>query len=66
MFVQSIAQVSVTVTNKSGQRRTITLPPGVDAIMLTRQATEKFLLSYYWAADREKAERLYKKLQAFN
>jgi hypothetical protein len=59
---EDIAGISLTVTTRAGQRRTFTLPGGVDAVMLTKEATEKFLLSYYWAVDRAKAEQLTRQL----
>lgn len=55
---EEIASVLLTVVNRAGQRRTIELPRDVDAILLTKASVEKFLLSYYWAVDREKAVQL--------
>jgi hypothetical protein len=57
-----ITSVSVTVETRGGKRATMKLPAGVDAIFLTRQSTEKFLLSYYWATNREKAMTLTSRL----
>lgn len=59
-----ITSVSVTVETRGGMRTTKKLPAGVDAIFLTKQSTEKFLLSYYWATNREKAEALTRRLSA--
>ena len=57
-----VTGVSITVETREGKRVTKRLPAGVDAIFLTRQSTEKFLLSYYWATNKEKAEALTRKL----
>lgn len=57
-----VTSVSVTVETRDGKRSTVKLPAGVDAIFLTRESTEKFLLSYYWATNREKAMALTTKL----
>ena len=58
-----VTSVSVTIETRDGKRATTRLPvAGVDAIFLTREATEKFLLSYYWATDKAKAEALTRKL----
>ena len=57
-----VRSVSITVETRDGKRFTKRLPAGVDAIFLTRQSTEKFLLSYYWATNREKAEALTREL----
>jgi hypothetical protein len=57
-----ITSVSLTVETKGGKKATVKLPPGVDAIFLTRESTEKFLLSYYWATNKEKATALTSKL----
>jgi hypothetical protein len=57
-----ITSVSLTVETKGGKKATVKLPAGVDAIFLTRQSTEKFLLSYYWATNKEKATTLTGKL----
>jgi hypothetical protein len=65
MAVQSadyVTSVSVTVETKDGKRTTTKLPAGIDAIFLTRDATEKFLVSYYWATNKGKAEALTRKL----
>ena len=59
-----ITSVSITVETRGGKRVTKKLPAGIDAIFLTKQSTEKFLLSYYWATNREKAEALTRKLTA--
>jgi hypothetical protein len=59
-----VRSVSITVETTDGKRFTKRLPAGVDAIFLTRQSTEKFLLSYYWATNREKAEALSRELTA--
>lgn len=59
-----ITSVSVTIETRDGRRVTRKLPAGVDAMFLTRASTEKFLLSYYWATNREKAEALTKRLMA--
>ena len=53
-----VTSVSVTVETRDGKRSTVKLPAGVDAIFLTRESTEKFLLSYYWATNKEKAMAL--------
>ncbi len=57
-----VTSVSMTVETSDGKRATVRLPAGVDAIFLTKDATEKFLLSYYWATNREKAEAVQRKL----
>jgi hypothetical protein len=57
-----ITSVSMTVETRDGKRFTKKLPAGVDAVFLTKQSTEKFLLSYYWATNREKAEALTRRL----
>jgi hypothetical protein len=57
-----VTSVSVTVETKDGKRTTTKLPAGIDAIFLTRDATEKFLVSYYWATNKGKAEALTRKL----
>lgn len=57
-----VTSVSVTVETKDGKRTTTKLPAGIDAIFLTRDATEKFLVSYYWATNKAKAEALTRKL----
>lgn len=57
-----ITSVSITVETRDGKRVTSRLPAGVDAVFLTRDATEKFLLSYYWATNKTKAEALTRKL----
>jgi hypothetical protein len=57
-----VTSVSITVETKDGKRITTKLPAGVDALFLTREATEKFLLSYYWATNKAKAEALTRKL----
>jgi hypothetical protein len=65
MMVRSadyVTSVSVTVETKDGKRTTTKLPSGIDAIFLTRDATEKFLVSYYWATNKAKAEALTRKL----
>lgn len=65
MMVRSpdyITSVSMTVETRDGRRVTKKLPAGIDAIFLTRQSTEKFLLSYYWATNKEKAEALTRRL----
>jgi hypothetical protein len=49
-----ILKASVSITTSSGTR-TIPLPPGVDAVFLTRESAEKFLLPYYFSNNREKA-----------
>ncbi len=49
-----ILRASVSITTSSGTR-TIPLPPGVDAVFLTRESAEKFLLPYYFSNNREKA-----------
>ena len=59
-----ITSVSVTIETRDGRRVTRRLPAGVDAMFLTRSATEKFLLSYYWATNKEKAEALTRRLTA--
>ena len=58
----SIAQYELWTTTRAGRRQQVTLPPGVDAIFLTKEATERFLLSYYWATDKAKAEALMRSL----
>ena len=58
----NVTSVSLTVETRDGKRSTVRLPAGVDAIFLTRESTEKFLLSYYWATNREKAMALTSKL----
>ena len=65
MYVRSadnVTTVSVTVETRDGKKLTARLPAGVDAIFLTKEATEKFLLSYYWATNKVKAEGLTRKL----
>ena len=57
-----VTSVSVIVETKDGKRTTTKLPAGIDAIFLTRDATEKFLVSYYWATNKAKAEALTRKL----
>jgi hypothetical protein len=57
-----IQEVDLTVTARNGTRRTIRLPGNADAVFLTKEATEKFLLSYYWAVNRAKADRLHRLL----
>lgn len=59
-----VRNVSITVETSDGKRITKRLPAGVDAIFLTRGSTEKFLLSYYWATNKEKAEALTRRLAA--
>lgn len=59
-----ITSVSVTVETRDGKRFMKRLPAGVDAVFLTKQSTEKFLLSYYWATNKEKAEGLTRRLSA--
>jgi hypothetical protein len=59
-----ITSASLTIETKDGRRLTRRLPAGVDAIFLTKESTEKFLLSYYWATNREKAEALTRRLTA--
>lgn len=63
LFPQQYVQtMELSITTRRGQRRTITMGGDVDAIFLTPSATEKFLLSYYWAIDRDKANRLHRAL----
>ena len=57
-----VTGVSITVQTRDGKSQTVRLPAGVDAIFLTKEATEKFLLSYYWATNKEKAEAVQRKL----
>lgn len=57
-----ITSVSVTIETRDGRRVTRKLPAGVDAMFLTKASTEKFLLSYYWATNKEKAEALTRRL----
>jgi len=59
-----VTSVSITVETRDGRRVTTKLPAGVDAIFLTKQSTEKFLLSYYWSTNKEKAEALTRRLTA--
>jgi hypothetical protein len=54
-----IQEVDLTVVARNGMRRTIKLPGNADGVFLTKEATEKFLLSYYWAVNRAKADRLH-------
>ena len=54
MRYEDITRVEVIVTTRAG-RRSVIFPAGVDAVFLTREATEKFLLSYYWAVNKDKA-----------
>ena len=55
------ARYELWTTTRAG-RQQVTLPPGVDAIFLTKEATERFLLSYYWATNKAKAEALMRSL----
>ena len=59
-----VTGVSITVETRDGKRFMKRLPAGVDAVFLTKQSTEKFLLSYYWATNKEKAEGLTRRLNA--
>jgi hypothetical protein len=59
-----VTSVSMTVETRDGKRASVRLPAGVDAIFLTREATEKFLLSYYWSTNKEKAQAVERKLTA--
>jgi hypothetical protein len=42
-----IAAVNVTITSTQGQTHTSAMPWGTDAIFLTKDAVERFLLNYY-------------------
>lgn len=59
-----ITSVSVTLVTRDGMRKTVNLPQKVDAIFLTKEATEKFLMPYYWATNKTKAVNLNRALNA--
>ena len=59
-----VTGVSVTIETRDGKRVTKRLPATTDAIFLTRESTERFLLSYYWATNKEKAMALTRRLEA--
>lgn len=61
---EDIAGLMLTVVDRGGRRRTIELPREVDAILLTRGSAEKFLLSYYWAVNRDRALQLSRQIGA--
>ena len=66
LFVRSsdyITSLSLTVETKDGKKRTVNLPANIDAMFMTKDATERFLLSYYWATNRSKALALTEKLR---
>lgn len=59
-----IASISVTIETTAGRRVMAKLPAGVDAMFFTKDAAEKFLVSYYWATNRTKAEALLRRIPA--
>ena len=58
-----VTSLSLTIETRDGKKRTVKLPAGVDAMFLTKDATERFLLPYYWATNRNKALALTEKLR---
>lgn len=57
-----IQQVDLTVTARNGMRRTMRLPANTDGVFFTKDATEKFLMSYYWFTNRAKFDGLHRLL----